>query len=320
MATRTQQIKVGVFLVVSIFIIVAGVLTMQGFNRNPTSTYHVSFKESVLGLGVGGLVEYLGVPVGGVTEIYVSDNETAEVEIEVRDDRVTLREGVRAQLVIVSFATGQMAISLKGGEGGQPLPSGSTIPASASAFASVTDQIETVMVDLNAISESLKTALSGMQEGQLTKIFEELETMLAEGTKFMESARKIADSLEADIDTTIEEYTNLAADMRKVAESADQFLRTANEKMGPVDLGQVQADLEAAMANFADASGKLSATLDKLDSVADTVIYETDNIEHAVSEGMAAMTQTLESVRTLTDTLNENPTALLRGRGNPEGR
>lgn len=319
MATRAQQTKVGIFLVISIGLIVAGILMMQGFNRNPTSTYKISFQESVLGLGVGGLVEYLGVPVGSVTNIYVSDSDTAEVEIDVRDDRVTLREGVQAQLVIVSFATGQMAISLQGGEG-EPLPSGATIPTTASAFAGVTDQIESVMVDLNAIAESLRTALAGMEEGQLTRIFEDLEAMLDEGRQFMESARGIADSLEEDIEMTVAEYTSLAKDMRTVAESADKFLSTATEKLEPINLEQTQADLEKAMANFAEASEKLTATLETMDTVADTVIYETDNIEYAIREGMGAMTQTLESIRELTDTLNENPSVLIRGRGRPEER
>lgn len=320
MATRAQQAKVGIFLIVSAVLIVSGVLMMQGFNRNPTSTYKISFSESVLGLGTGGLVEYLGVPVGSVTNIYVAGSDTAEVEIEVRDDRVTLREGVKAQLVIVSLATGQMAISLKGGEGGEPLSSGSQIPTTSSAFASVSDQVESVMGDLNIIADSLKTALSGMEEGQLTRIFSELETMLSEGRQFMESARSIADSLEADIETTVTEYTNLATDMRGVAESANTFLEMATEKLDPVDLEKSQTDLETAMANFAEASEKLSAAMDKMDIVADTVIYETDNIEHSIREGMGAMTDTLESIRTLTDTLNENPSVLLRGRGNPEGR
>lgn len=320
MATRAQQTKVGIFLIVSIVLIVSGILLMQGFNQNPTSTYKISFSESVLGLGVGGLVEYLGVPVGNVSNIYVSGNDTAEVEIDVRDDKVTIREGVKAQLVIVSLATGQMAISLKGGENGEPLPSGSEIPTTASAFASATDQIETMMADLNAIAESLKTALAGMEEGQLTRIFSELETMLSEGRQFMETAGRIADSLESNIETTATEYTSLAKDMRKVAESADKFLEMATEKMEPVDLEKIQTDAEAAMANFAEASANLSRTMEKMETVADTVIYETDNIEHSVREGVNAMTQTLESVRTLTDTLNENPSVLLRGRGRPETR
>lgn len=320
MATRAQQAKVGIFLIVSIALIVSGILLMQGINRNPTSTYKISFSESVLGLGVGGLVEYLGVPVGNVSNIYVSDGDTAEVEIEVRDDKVTIRRGVKAQLVIVSLATGQMAISLKGGEDGEPLPSGSEIPTTASAFASVTDQIEAMMADLNAIAKSLKTALAGMEEGQLTRIFSELETMLSEGRQFMETAGRIADSLESNLETTVAEYTNLAKDMRKVAESADAFLEMATEKMEPVDLEKIQTDAEAAMANFAEASANLTRAMEKMETVADTVIYETDNIEHSVREGMNAMTQTLESVRTLTDTLNENPSVLLRGRGRPETR
>lgn len=320
MATRAQQFKVGIFLLVSLALVVAGIMLMQGLNRTSTSTYKISFKESVLGLGTGGLVEYLGVPVGSVSNIYVSDRDTAEVIIEVRDDRVTLRQGVTAQLVIVSFATGQMAISLQGGDGGEPLPSGSSIPATSSALAAVPEQIELMMSDLNQIASSLRIALDGMEEGQLTRIFSELETMLAEGRQFMESARRIAESLETDIDDTVSEFTQLATDMRAVAESADTFLNTATEKLEPLDLARTQADVENAMANFAEASQKLSEAMDKMDIVADTMIYETDNIEHAIREGMGAMTQTLESIRALTDTLNENPSVLIRGRGRPENR
>ena len=60
MATRAQKAKVGIFLVISAVLITGSVFMIQGLNREPTSTYWVNFHESVLGLGVGGLVEYMG--------------------------------------------------------------------------------------------------------------------------------------------------------------------------------------------------------------------------------------------------------------------
>lgn len=327
MATRAQQAKVGVFLLGSAILIAAGVLTMQGFNRESTSTYHIRFDESVLGLGIGGLVEYRGVPVGSIKHIYVADDNTARVEIEIVDNRVTLRQGVSAQIVMRSLATGQMAVSLQGGEGREPLEAGSNIPTRHSTLSSVSSQFETLLDSLAAIVTNLGTATQGMEEGQLTRIVEKVEVLLDDSHEFMASARDVIGSLEGGIDEAVSEYTQLAKDMRAlaedmrgVAETAEEFLAMATEKMEPLDLEKSQASLDRALENFAEMTEGLNETIERIDDVATAMLHETDNIEHSLREGIDSITEAFESLSELADSLNEDPSALLRGRGTPRER
>jgi len=120
-ATKKQKMKVGIFLIVGFAAIVFAVTYLSGVYREHGLVYWVEFEESILGLNEGGLVEYLGVPVGRVREIYVTDQKKAHVRFVIDPEKVTLQEGVQAELVIYSLAAGTMAISLRGGDPNNPV-------------------------------------------------------------------------------------------------------------------------------------------------------------------------------------------------------
>src|SRR5690606_155585 len=151
--TRAQQTKVGIFLLITGGILIAGILYLSGFTGEETTRYRIQFDESVLGLGVGGQVVYKGLNVGVVENMYVDDDGFVQAWIQVSNDKVILRKGVQAQLVISSLATGTMAISLEGGDPEAPiLPEGSQIPVTPSLIGSFTESFEGI---LNRVEETL---------------------------------------------------------------------------------------------------------------------------------------------------------------------
>lgn len=93
----------------------AVVVVLRGYYDDKGVTYAIEFEESISGLYEGGIVTYLGVPVGKVRDIFVTEANKPHVNIVIDPLKVQLFEGVEAQLVIYSFAAGTMAISLEGG-------------------------------------------------------------------------------------------------------------------------------------------------------------------------------------------------------------
>ena len=140
MATRAQKAKVGIFLLVCVGVIVFGGLFVSGLRTEERHEYYIVFEESVSGLSIGSPVQYMGVPVGTVKDIKVTDTNRVEVSILVSTEKVTLREGTNATLVTYNLAAGTMAVSLaiaKNAEPGEPLQPGSIIPTQESLFASL---------------------------------------------------------------------------------------------------------------------------------------------------------------------------------------
>ena len=94
MTLQADRFKVGIFLLVSIFLFVAffGFFIGRAVLK-PTRTYTVRFKETVKGLSMGSRVNYHGVPVGTVTGMRL-EGDTTVVEIKIDPSLAKVQKGV----------------------------------------------------------------------------------------------------------------------------------------------------------------------------------------------------------------------------------
>jgi len=137
MSRRANPTAIGLFLIGAIVLTVIGVVTLASIAWfRPMSTFVSFFEESVNGLDRGAAVKFQGVPVGTVTELKIQIDETNKafqvpVVYEIDLDRLTtelgafihlddpdvlrrqIADGLRAQLQMESFVTGQLYIELK---------------------------------------------------------------------------------------------------------------------------------------------------------------------------------------------------------------
>lgn len=310
MATPAQKIKVGAFLLMSLGLIVGGFFLFSGYKKDPHTQYWVKFNESVLGLGTGGLVEYLGVPVGAVEDIRVDEDNHANVLIMVNDTKVTLREGVMAKLVLYNIASGTMAISLEGGTSDQPkLPAEASIPVRKSLMANFTGELERVLGDIGEVSRALNAALKGMEEGAVTQIVEEVHGLVTDSREFVAATQETMEELNRSVQRAMEEYTALGKDARG-------FIELATEKLEPLDVARLQGDLQEIMGEMSGLTERLGEAVATIDRVGETVIYEAGNIEQSLRESLRSATEAFDSINELASTLQENPSALVWGRSN----
>ena len=80
-----------------VFIGLTGLPTV--LSKSADQAYWMEFdKASVTTLHRNSMVTYIGVPVGKVTSVQISGNDNARIEVLIDPGRVTLREGVKAQL------------------------------------------------------------------------------------------------------------------------------------------------------------------------------------------------------------------------------
>ncbi len=333
MATPAQKTKVGAFLLMCATLFIGGVFLISGYNTETKSAYRLEFEESILGLGQGGLVEYLGVPVGAVKDIYVDDEGHAQVLIEVIDSKATLREGVSASLRIYSFATGTMAIELQGGGREAPkLPENSHIPVTKSLITNFTTlaenllkQFEAVLADIGEISKSLKLAMAGMEEGAIAKIVEDAGALVTNTNEMIVSGKDTLEGMDNTLQQAISEYTKLGKDLRRMAEDfgrvvskVETFVDTATAKVEPLDIAQIQADLERSLKNIADFTERLDGTMVMVTRVGDTVMNQTDNLENSIRNSLLSLTEAVDGVTDLVEQLKEDPASIIRGRGAPK--
>lgn len=325
MATRSQKAKVGVFLLMCISIMGAAMSLIAGFN-DPGTTYTVVFERTILGLYEGGMVEYLGVPIGKVKEITVNKQNQPVVTLAIDPRKVTLYNGVEAQLVLYSFASGTMAISLKGGvpENGTLKP-GSSIPAKPSLIDDISTQVTEVMGDVNEITGVLASGLDGLEEGKLTEMVNKVDGLLNDAEVFMESTNKVV----AEANTTIvdvrertakliENITEISEDAKPLANNANELLLTMNEKLKELDVKAAGEDLTKVLDNLADLTEKFNKAMDQFDSLAANAQHEADNLEFSLRGALGDMREALTAMQMFVDQLAQDPAQLIRGKGKPK--
>ena len=133
MAKQANRMMIGGFVVLAVIIMAASLVVFgSGKFFKKTNKYILYFDESVKGLSVGAPVLFQGVPVGSVTSItlqadFVTMKTQIPVFIEIEPDRWQVRTGerdyhkvaakliemgLRGQLIMQSFITGQLMIEL----------------------------------------------------------------------------------------------------------------------------------------------------------------------------------------------------------------
>ncbi len=322
MATRAQKAKVGLFLVICLILMAGGLMLVSGYKHEEQIPYRIEFEESVLGLSTGGTVEYLGVPVGTVEDIFVKEGH-AIVEILVSSSKkhpVTLRDGVRAKLVLYSLATGVLVVSLSGGAPDAPiLPANSEIPVTPSLVAAVSSRVEGVLENIGDIAEMINSGLEGMEEGGLTRIVDKADTLLADAREFLDELTEMFADVKEDAQAGMEEFRKLTEDLRELAKNADDTLHVAREKIAQLKVGDTEEKLGEVLDNMAMLTEHLNELVTTTDAVMHSALHEVDNVEYVLRETLRTATDALESIRTLAESIEEDPAQVLRGKGRPTG-
>lgn len=352
MATRSQKAKVGVFLVINVAIVGGGAVLISGWQGKEEIPYTVVFEGSILGLNEGGLVHYMGKDVGRVTTIWVGEEDNlAHVGILIDPEKITLREGLEAKLEYFTIATGTMCIGLKGGEG-PPLEPGAVITAAPSVFESATTRINELADRIEAEIDRLSKAFDGLEEGQFTRIVEKVDGILEEVDTAMEGMEEgeLAQTMDhvnailAKVDSGLEGLEE--GEFARTAENINAILdqvRTGLEGMEEQQLAVLLADaggvvkrvrtmLETMDDNeFAETvarirdlieSGEtfLEETTEAVNDASERLLHDADNIQHGVTDSLDALNDALKTIETTVENLDEDPSALVRGKSKPRRR
>lgn len=316
MAKQANRMMIGGFVVLAVILMAASLVVFgSGKFFQKTNKYILYFNESVKGLSVGAPVLFQGVPVGSVTSIIleadlVNMKTQIPVLIEIQPDRWKVRTGerdyrkvaerliemgVRAQLVMQSFITGQLMIQLD------------FYPKSTVCFAP--PQIDkdyqdyVVIPTCQSTSERLAQALGDLD---LKGIEKHLLSVMASVDRLVNNPDLAASFLA--LKDTLQDTRKLVTRMdRQVDPVVDDVKKTVKE------FGKLATNVDSRV-------GGVATGLDTTMSAAKGALSQDSplmvQLENTLQE-IAAMSR---SIRQLTNYLDQHPEALIRGKGNPGGK
>lgn len=262
--------------------------------------YVMYFTSSVRGLSVGSSVEFRGIPVGKVENIDIKMNQkTLDIRIPVLvsiqpqqfDDAMKLDEaeeamqqlvkkGLRAKLETGSFLTGQKIITLSLEKDAKPV-----------------DIVKTQFyAEFPTVSGDLDD-LAGMASHMMTSLQETLD-----GIKKLVNSGKL--------DKAVDNLNKVLTEAELAVKAAKETIKTVDKKTLP----SVQHDLDKITVDLAATLQKIQGSMGQIDRLT----AQNSPTQYQLQEMLEEVTAASRSVRSLTETLQRQPTSLIRGKKGDE--
>lgn len=324
MLKRARPELIGAFVLGAVALVVAAVVIL-GSGRLFRKTYRfvLFFDSNVNGLRLGAPVKFRGVEVGRVTDIRLSISQLDGVQprrfsriaipvlIEIDHERIMaggarrldlddprqverlIQDGLRGQLALESILTGVLYVNLEMRPSTRPrllLPRSSAyheIPTLPTQLEQIQDQVAEIVAKLN---ETDFQGFVDSTKGTSDSIREFIESPQVRGT--VESMQSTLDNMNATLTQLRGAIRRMDAKMDPLMTDADRLMLDTDHTMKQAEatLGSLQASIEP----DSPLAYKLNQTLDQVSATA-------------------------ASMRQLTDYLQRNPSALIRGKHFPAG-
>jgi len=321
MRNRAQKIRLGVFLFISLVILlsVIGFLTAREYFEKE-DIYYVSYEDiSVSGLEVGSPVKYMGIKVGTIQDITIDPDNVSKiiVELALKPD-TPIKEDAHADITSIGI-TGLKAIEISGGTNeAEPLEPGSYIPAGSSITQEITGKAEIIAQKVEKVLNNLQLFTQPDNLNKITGMVDKI-TMLAEQTnQTVIKIDTIVEENRADIRESI-------APMKEVSQRLEESSKLLETTMKTIYLKVESDTIDQIMTNFRDVSMKLKETnikslIENIAIIADQtqkllirVDNDLDRSSQDFSESLHLLRLTLENLNEASRKINNDPSILLRG-------
>jgi len=279
-------------------VLIGGLLWIAGahlFRR--VDTYTILFTDSVSGLAPGAVVEYQGVTVGRVRDIFLTDDLPPKVAVTVDVDPGTPVRTDTIAALLGSLVTGIKFIQFQGGTG-ERLAAGGTIRGDVSSLEQFRDQIAD-------IADRASKIMKRLDEQVFTD--ENSEKL----TAFVNDLHGVTSSLNATMETFRSEDTGkqVAVLVRELTTTSDNLNRLVTDLYGRRDT--LFGNLEATIRHLDET---VVATRDLVRSTQSQVASSGGSLGTLMGELTAATSRLQETI----DVIRSDPSVLLWGRKVPE--
>ena len=342
MKRKANPTLIGAFVVGALALIFAAVFIIAGgqlFSRKERAVMY--FSGSIYGLQVGAPVVFRGVRLGSVTSIglaYDKSKDTfsipvmAELERDVvrnvndakdkspaQDGSLTIEalvgRGLRAQLAMQSLLTGQLYVDLdfrpdKPARQQGAFTSATEIPTVSTAIQELKNQVESIdfrrlLDDVSAIASSARRVVSGPELDQAMKDLAQITGNIKSLTSQLD---KQIDPLAGGAKSTLQSTQNA---MERLGGAADRISGAASSvDHTAAKVGEFLAPDSALVQSVQKTADELARSAEALRSTTSDDSLLMQNLDRALRD----VSRAARAVRELSDTLDQQPDLLIRGR------
>jgi len=313
MVSRSQKIRLGIFLSVAIFLLLLSIALITGNQLlKKKATYYIRYKAiSLTGLELGSAVKYRGIRIGRIEDIYIDEEDITSIIVEITvDPKVPIKEDTEAIVTLIGI-TGLKMIELQGGtnESEKLLPE-SYINAGFSIVETITGKAEIITQKLEMILNNLATFTEPGRRDQFFRLVDNTSETLGSFRTLLDTNQthlnNIISNLEnftSQLDTFMANSNLTLNDIRKVTQS-DKLANTVG------NLEKISTDL--AEANLGEVINKMAVAIDQTNRTFTHLDLTIMKSRHDILSSTELLKESLEYFNEFTRLISENPSLLLR--------
>lgn len=323
MSRRSNPRLIGIFVLGALALLI-GALVILGGSRlfAPQDSYVLFFEDDVAGLQAGAPVTFRGVRVGSVTDIRIrydakSLDLTFPVYIKLERQQIVgagargweeldqmIQRGLRAQLKMQSFLTGQVIIDLDF-DANAPL----RLVGAVDRY----PEIPTKRSSISQLRATLSELMTEVSKLQLDKLVERFTAALDNVAQILVHVDALVTDVNKHVSTSFEQVPDLLKDMRQMVGNIDVAAR---------DVAKLTRDIDKNVPEISDGTRqvivRLNTTLEQaqtsLGSVQDA-LGDRSPLQFQMTQALTEITAAASAMRVLAEYLQQNPGVLLSGKG-----
>ena len=323
MRTRTQKVRLGIFIFISSTLLLV-LLLFFAANKlfEKSDTYFVAYHDvSVSGLEVGSPVNYLGIKIGTISNIFIDPQDINSIIVELALQPGTpIKEDAYADIVSRGI-TGLKTIEIRGGSNeAEFLRRGEFINAGSSATEEITGKASIIAEKTERVINNLQlftdpdnlSKFSDAAEninllaGQLNTTIGLIDTLIKENRSEVREAVVTANLVAGRLDSSTMTLNKAIYSINEIIQSdtIQQIVGNAHEISQHLN----ETDLKLLITNLADITGQTRQLLYKVDR-------ELDMNSQELTESVRLLRITLSNLEETSNKINSDPSILLRGFG-----
>ena len=320
MATRAQQIRLGIFFLVSLAVLALFFSVVAGSHLlSQRDTYYIEFTDMpISGLNKGASVKYLGLSIGRIEDISIAPDDLATVVVEISIDKERAENAIRTdtQARMASLGiTGLKYIELFGGsDDAQVLSPGATIAASETFFSTLQERAEVLSSKIEQSVDKLNALLSSENQRVFTETLNNAGNLLTTANALVQDNRSAFDETAANMVATSRSLVQASAKLATTVDSLHALLVGAKLQQTVDDMQVTMHKLRQQM------DGPIPLLVAKIDTVVSNIDRTFVGIDQTVGASrqnllrtMQDLEETLQNIRETTEIIRENPAVLIRG-------
>ena len=314
MVTRSQKIRLGVFVSVAVAaLVITLVIIVAPKMFEDREIYNIGFRNvSVTGLQEGSAVKYQGLAVGFVSKISIDQHDINQVIVEISLEKdVPIRTDTEAEMAFLGI-TGLKLIELKSGTTtAGDLPPGSFIQSSPSMTEEITGRAEVIAEKAETILNNLITFTSGENLDNYKKFAQNTSATLEQVNSMLKKNDKPFANTMANVEAFSYQLNDLSQSTQEIVSHVNTLAHSDSLKQFMANMLELSDNLK--QAEIVELFGEINRTLDKTNNML-------IDMEQAFSKSRTDLVFSIETLKESVEYLNqfsrlisEDPSILIRG-------